>query len=114
MVAPEAAKTIYRGYRDSSGQGPQFVTKDDDLLMTGPSQKVWNHSSDFNWGYGGSGPAQLALAILLDVTGDEDLASRHHQAFKREFVARWHDCWAITTGQVQEWLNGGVDGILRT
>jgi hypothetical protein len=32
------------------------------------SQKVWNHSPDgFNWGYGGSGPAQLALAICLEV-----------------------------------------------
>ena len=30
------------------------------------SQKAWNHSPDgFNWGYGGSGPAQLALAIML-------------------------------------------------
>ena len=106
---------IYRGYRDSSGQGHQLVTKDDDLLMPGPSQKVWNHSpGGFNWGYGGSGPAQLALAILLDVTGDKDLASRHHQAFKSEFVVRWSDRWEITTERVQEWLNGGVDGILRT
>lgn len=30
------------------------------------SLKVFNHSpSGFSWGYGGSGPAQLALAILL-------------------------------------------------
>jgi hypothetical protein len=32
-----------------------------------PSQRLWNHSPDgFEWGFGGSGPAQLALAILLD------------------------------------------------
>ena len=31
-----------------------------------PSQRAYNHSPDgFNWGYAGSGPAQLALAILL-------------------------------------------------
>lgn len=31
-----------------------------------PSQEMRNHSPDgFNWGYGGSGPAQLALAIML-------------------------------------------------
>jgi hypothetical protein len=31
------------------------------------SPAVWNHSPDgFNWGYGGSGPARLALAILLE------------------------------------------------
>ena len=32
------------------------------------SQSIVNHSPDgFNWGYLGSGPAQLALAILLEV-----------------------------------------------
>ncbi|MCK4554525.1 hypothetical protein KAU19_06245, partial [Candidatus Parcubacteria bacterium] len=31
------------------------------------SQLVINHSPDgFAWGYGGSGPAQLALAILIE------------------------------------------------
>lgn len=37
------------------------------------SQKYHNHSPDgFNWGYGGSGPAQLALAIMLKLTGKPD------------------------------------------
>ncbi len=32
--------------------------------------EIWNHSpSGFEWGYGGSGPAQLALAILADFLG---------------------------------------------
>lgn len=38
-----------------------------------PSKKYHNHSPDnFNWGYGGSGPAQLALAIMLKLTGKAD------------------------------------------
>ena len=38
-------------------------------LLPGKSQKVRNHSPDgFNWGYGGSGPSQLALAIVLKLT----------------------------------------------
>jgi hypothetical protein len=33
-------------------------------------QDIRNHSPDgFNWGYGGSGPSQLALAILADHFG---------------------------------------------
>lgn len=49
-----------------------------------PSQKVCNHSPDgFNWGYGGSGPAQLALAIKLKLTGKPD----GYQNFKFDFVA---------------------------
>ncbi len=27
---------------------------------------IGRHSADFNWGYGGSGPAELALALCLD------------------------------------------------
>ncbi|MGA2536683.1 MAG: DUF6166 domain-containing protein [Terracidiphilus sp.] len=49
---------------------------------------LWNHSpTGFEFGYGGSGPAQLALAILADCCGDE-LAIVFHQAFKREVIAR--------------------------
>ncbi len=49
---------------------------------------LWNHSpTGFEFGYGGSGPAQLALAILADCRGDE-LAVTYRQAFKREVVAR--------------------------
>lgn len=54
-----------------------------------PSQAVYNHSPDgFAWGYSGSGPAQLALAILLAVGVDRFRATLLYQAFKSEFVAR--------------------------
>jgi hypothetical protein len=50
---------------------------------------VWNHSPDgFEFGYGGSGPAQLALAILLAAGLSDDRAARLHQKFKWEFIAR--------------------------
>lgn len=46
-----------------------------------------NHSpTGFAWGYGGSGPAQLALAILADTVSDE-LALKWHQHFKMRFIA---------------------------
>lgn len=62
------------------------------------SQSVANHSPDgFNWGYGGSGPAQLALAILLELV-DENIAAASYQMFKREFVAAWEQ------GKDFEWL----------
>jgi hypothetical protein len=47
-----------------------------------------NTASDgFNWGYGGSGPAQLALALLLEAGIDEARAVQLHQAFKWAIVA---------------------------
>lgn len=51
------------------------------------SQKIWNHSPDgFNWGYGGSGPSQLALAVLLELCNMNAAISSHHK-FKDEVIA---------------------------
>ena len=45
-----------------------------------------NHSPDgFEWGYGGSGPAQLAFAILADLY-DEKFAKKRYQEFKIRVV----------------------------
>lgn len=76
-------------------------------LSPAPSQEVYNHSPDgFNWGYGGSGPAQLALAILLEVTGNERVSLAHYQDFKQMFVAGWDDEWGIDEEAIKYWLGG--------
>lgn len=60
------------------------VLLDGKYLSPKLSQKYHNHSPDgFNWGYGGSGPAQLALAIMLKVTGKAD----GYQDFKWKYIA---------------------------
>jgi Family of unknown function (DUF6166) len=64
---------------------------------------LFNHSpAGFSWGYGGSGPTQLALALLADALGDDDLAVRLHQAFKFRVVACWPEGerWWITADQI--------------
>lgn len=59
-----------------------------DRLTPEASLAVRNHSpGGFAWGYEGSGPAQLALAILLEAGIDPEEAQRCHQDFKREFIA---------------------------
>jgi len=76
-------------------------------LDPAPSQALRNHSPDgFEWGYEGSGPAQLALALLLDCLGDEDEALEHYQAFKRAHLAPLgrDEAWEITSAQVEEFL----------
>lgn len=58
------------------------------LLYPTPSQRLYNHSPDgFSWGYSGSGPAQLALALLQYFTGDDHFAMMKYQDFKSEVVA---------------------------
>jgi len=58
------------------------------LITPEYSQRLINHSPDgFCWGYNGSGPAQLALAILLHLF-DESVAKKHYQTFKFAFVSK--------------------------
>jgi hypothetical protein len=100
----------YIGAQTEQRVGPQTVVRHqsdgkDSILDPRRSQKVWNHSPDgFQWGYGGSGPAQLALAILLDVTGDEALSVRLHQDFKRDKIAQLDDSFVLTEAEIQTWL----------
>lgn len=89
---------IYRGYRYQEA-GELVVTKDGETLSPKPSQKLWDHSPDgFQWGYAGSGPAQLALALLFDVTGDPEVSVRLH------FVAGWGEKWEISADEIKTWI----------
>ena len=54
-----------------------------------PRWDLYNHSPDgFGWGYGGSGPAQLALAILADHLCDDNEALALYQSFKWSVVVK--------------------------
>lgn len=70
------------------------VTVEDETGRNRPLPHVVHHSPDgYEIGYGGAGPADLALSILADLleerpTSDElrggrSIALRHHQHFKR-------------------------------
>lgn len=74
-------------------------------LSPKPNQKLYNHSPDgFQYGYGGSGPAQLSLALLLDATSDPQTAMDYYQYFKWSKVATWGEVWAITRREILDWL----------
>lgn len=71
-----------------------------------PRHDLYNHSPNgFAWGYGGSGPAQLALALLAHATGDDDFAVKHHQDYKFEVVAALPQDtpWRIGRGTIRQW-----------
>ena len=62
-----------------------------------------NHSSTgFSWGYGGSGPAQLALALLAWEV-DEQYAIDKHQAFKWDVISRLSGEWILTGADIRSW-----------
>ena len=67
------------------------------------SLRLRNHSPDgFEWGYGGSGPAQAALALLLDQTRNRCVALKLYQDFKFRVVAGLPEEWELTGDQVSE------------
>ena len=71
------------------------------------SLKVRNHSpTGFAWSYGGSGPAQLALAILLEETDSKCIAEHYYMDFKFEVIAGLpqEKPWQLTSVQIQKWL----------
>jgi len=78
-----------------------------------------NHSPDgFEWGYQGSGPAQLALAILADLyqvpvrerrrtwLDETSIAEKFYQEFKTHFIAPAvdEDGWFIQEQEIREWI----------
>jgi len=105
-IYPEA---LYYGRRISTS-GTQPVYKkllpygEDTKLSLEPSQKLHDHSSEFQWGYGGSGPAQLALALLLDATSEPQTALDFYQQFKWDKVATWGEKWSISKSEILIWL----------
>lgn len=75
------------------------------LTALDPRLELINHSSTgFEWGFGGSGPAQTALAVLADFLGDPEEAKRHHQQFKWDiFAGRKDAAWQLTGAEVRAW-----------
>lgn len=71
-----------------------------------PRLDLWNHSpTGFEWGYGGSGPAQLALALLADHLGNDEAAVSLHQDFKSQVVASLpYRGWTLTSEQLHNAL----------
>ena len=80
------------------------VTVNGNLLN--PRLDLRNHSpSGFDWGYCGSGPAQLALAILADHLADDEQALDSYQCFKWSVIAELPKRgWTLTSAQVEESL----------
>ena len=60
----------------------------------------------FNWGYGGSGPAQLAIATLADLTVDDLYSKARYMSFKWDVVAKPPSLgWVRHEDRFQEWVD---------
>lgn len=95
-------RDAYTGHRRSTERN-RVISPDGRRLD--PRTDLVNHSpTGLEWGYGGSGPAQLALALLADRYADP-VALDHYQRFKDEVVASLNgDGWTLPVGAVDEFL----------
>ena len=72
-----------------------------------------NHSPcGFEWGYGGSGPAQLALALLVAACEDGREAGECYQQFKEDVVCRIPQQmgWILSDEAILRWLSAARHG----
>lgn len=83
-----------------------------------PRNDIRDHSpTGFEWGYGGSGPAQLALALVADCCGREFAIAPIYQRVKRLVADLPHDGWQLTEAQIRDAVESakveaGIEGMM--
>jgi hypothetical protein len=104
----------FRGYRkEGVAQVVMDQVQDDgrnnaaislDLTLP-PRHDLSNHSpTGFEWGFVGSGPSQLALAILAAATENDTLALALHNSFTWQVVTKLpHEHWYLHQLDVLMW-----------
>ena len=98
---------VYRGRRLEPGKG---TISDVEVTVNGKPlrHRVYHSPTGFNFGYGGSGPADLARSILWDLIGMEPYPELYHE-FKFRFVAGWKDEWEISSEDIRQWMLENID-----
>ena len=111
----------FSGYRNNKGEAIVLVCDVGGYFANLPKYlNEINHSPDgFNWGYCGSGPAQLAYALLRffaeqelfgkeEIKEDENLvkniARTYYQDFKVDVVSTLPDKWVLKGKDIEKWL----------
>ena len=105
---------IREGAQKRRSYGPHLlediVCKRDEnrrAIVIGVNQDwVLRSPTGFEWGYGGAGPSDLALNILLTATGDRKFAFRHHERFRNETVGRIPEAGGeLRASEVLNWVS---------
>jgi len=119
---------IYAGLRSGNGI---FVAVEKENTHSRSEQltHINYHSPDgFEWGYGGSGPADLALAIMADFLeedpvevlayakgqGEPSGAVHAHQQFKDKFIVGLaKDTWKLKEKDIKEWYYAKIGALCK-
>jgi hypothetical protein len=94
--------TQYTGHRNDRGELVVTIHRPDGQTSYLPLRlDLRNHSpTGFECGYGGSGPSQLALALLADATGDDRFALEQYRYFVPIIAALDRDKWHLDAAAI--------------
>ena len=103
--------TVYKGFR-SPTETSVIITTDTPHWFTQPTVHLSpradladNSPTGFEWGYLGSGPHQLALAILAHAAGDDEYAVHMAHSFTLDIIAHLpRTQWLIPASTVHSWM----------
>jgi hypothetical protein len=97
---------MYTGRRSPQGCVVWVVDGSGERKPLNPRRELRNHSpTGFEWGYGGSGPAQLALATLAEHLGDDRAVLNLYQAFKWACIAQIRGSdWSLSSEEIDNCL----------
>jgi len=98
----DADEVSFHGLR-VFGEASAAMTLNNHVLPLPLRLDLFNHSpTGFEWGYGGSGPAQLALAICSQLFGDEQALKCYQTVKDRLFVGLQRDAWTLSAATVRQ------------
>lgn len=98
-----ARRTLYSGHRRCVASVTWQLDRVPQVHSLNPRLDLVNHSpTGFEWGYLGSGPAQLAFALAMHVTLDESRARATYQQLKDQLIATLpkDESWTMFGGEV--------------
>ncbi len=100
------SKKMYTGRRGAQGCVVWIIDGNGERKPLNPRRELRNHSpTGFEWGYGGSGPAQLALAILAEHLRDDRAALKWYQRFKWACIAQMRSgSWSLSSEEIDNCL----------
>ncbi len=111
----------YIGIRPSDRPGDTQVYIAEGGLQRPLTHYPYHSRSGFEWGYAGSSPADLALALMADLFGEEPTREAldrgvHpfrswllHQDLKAEWVAGFpYRGWKLKASEIMAWVEGKV------
>jgi len=100
------SRKVYARRRGPQGCVVWVIDGNGERKPLNPRRALRNHSpTGFEWGYGGSGPAQLALAILAEHLGDDHAALNLYHAFKWACIAQIRGSnWSLSSEEIDNCL----------